>query len=1128
MTELDSNNSEPELTKDVERRIARFKLELALPNSGQPNLPDAKKAVRDEFRSSSKWKRLRCHKISVMAEKEGGVVYALHVGSFIEFDWTWEGAIAFRPHALSDDGDRNIDLADFESSPVEEACLWSGEVLEVDEQNGCLLVKLTNPEDQPTAGPFFVRPYDFLATLESVFHDPIFESLSSELEKRLYAAKGGVYPKVSEWKKVGLDSMVDWWHYAWAILWGPPGTGKTYTTGQQIARVLADPTERILLVSTTNRATDEAAISLGKGTLQTNRTILDQGNTLRIGKGASYSRFVQAELEVMLSGTEAAVLQQLQGLSHQLAAVEDLESRAFLKKKIAELRGKGDESRKKFFDPAVRAIVATAYKAMSFLNDETVRRLLENREAPFTTVFIDEAGLISRAAVAALSLLASRRVVLVGDSKQLAPISRMSRLSTSRQQEWMGSSGLSHLKKVEPHNKAIFLLSQQRRMHPDICKVVSEYQYDGMLKTADDVAKRKSNLPGSLASLPRAFWYILDAEGTDLASIRAERGPGNRSWIRSITIDLMERLLQFDDVRKANGLFISPYKAQANWIGDWLRSHKIESWEASTVHSQQGSEADIVIYDTVNAGSTNWPIVEWQRLVNVGVSRAREMVIFLASISEMEEPHLRMLARLMPAGRFQREGGKLVWEKVECKEQDQLAWSKHIDNAGEADVYGNLGAQINQRKRMKPILSYEQQRLSNLELDGKPRLVRGVAGSGKTVVLSSWLAKTARRITPDSEEKIWAVYANRSLHKLIRESVEAAWKSGGNLFEFPWENVELLHVKDVLAELLPLVSLRVDSFEYEYDRAAEEFLKLSQAVDVLPKCRALFIDEAQDMGPNTLRLLLSLVEQSDNEDPNSRSAHIFYDNAQNVYKRRAPKWSDFGLDMRGRSTIMRESFRSTQQITEYAVNVLHRLVEKEELHDHKELVSLGLLNEVERGTEKWLKVNYNQVQGPLPRYRHFSDHGEVIQKLASDIRYLVTTEGIQPCDICILYNGKDVAEEIESQLTDKLNGLDVELSKQTNRSFERKANTIILTTSQSFKGYESEVVLIPFAERFAISSGEVLAASLYVALTRARSLLAIYTSDDALAAGSRLRGVLRECSDLLAMPPDVEMLEEPK
>ena len=75
---------------------------------------------------------------------------------------------------------------------------------------------------------------------------------------------------------------------------------------------------------------------------------------------------------------------------------------------------------------------------------------------------------------------------------------------------------------------------------------------------------------------------------------------------------------------------------------------------------------------------------------------------------------------------------------------------------------------------MRPVLSQEQQRLSNLELDGKPRLVRGVAGSGKTLVLSNWLAKTAKRLSGERDARIWAVYANRSLHKLLTASIESA------------------------------------------------------------------------------------------------------------------------------------------------------------------------------------------------------------------------------------------------------------------------------------------------------------------------------------------------------------------
>ena len=51
----------------------------------------------------------------------------------------------------------------------------------------------------------------------------------------------------------------------------------------------------------------------------------------------------------------------------------------------------------------------------------------------------------------------------------------------------------------------------------------------------------------------------------------------------------------------------------------------------------------MVVFDTVNAGSCGWPHDEWKRLVNVGLSRAREFVLLLASRAEMNEPYLRPL-----------------------------------------------------------------------------------------------------------------------------------------------------------------------------------------------------------------------------------------------------------------------------------------------------------------------------------------------------------------------------------------------------------------------------------------------------------------------------------------------------
>ena len=404
-------------------------------------------------------------------------------------------------------------------------------------------------------------------------------------------------------------------------------------------------------------------MSLGEAAKTVCPSELESETLLRIGKGASYQVFVNRKLDSMLAGTESEVLSQIDRLAQQLPLFDSWEEKALTRKQIGELRAAGnDQSDRIFVDVDKRVVVATAFKAMSFLRNDAIRVMVENGEAPFTTVFVDEAGLISRSAVAVLSLLAARRVVLVGDSKQLAPISRISRVLPTRQQTWLASSGLSHLGEASDIPTAVHLLTEQHRMHPDVCRVVSAFQYNGILTTPAERADQASTLSPFLANRSRAIWYVLDEEDCDLATIRATRGPGNKSWVRQITKTVLQKLFSDADVRRANGLFISPFKAQANAVGEWLAGWGMNSWESSTVHSQQGSEADIVVFDTVNAGSHTWGVVEWKRLVNVALSRAREAVIVLASRAEMDEPYLRPLKRYLRESLLVQKDGQYTWK----------------------------------------------------------------------------------------------------------------------------------------------------------------------------------------------------------------------------------------------------------------------------------------------------------------------------------------------------------------------------------------------------------------------------------------------------------------------------------
>nr|MCU0720075.1 AAA family ATPase [Pirellula sp.] len=248
---------------------ARFPIQIDLPTAPNAYLADAQHAIKREYRDSVKWKLLRCRKVSLLSKSDSGTIFILHVGHSVEFDWTWEGALAFRPAHIERDRQENQTLFDQNSTEEHEesdSILWTGEVLEVDEATGRIFVSVSNPEFPPTKGSFYVRPFEFLAFLNSVFNEPAFETIRHHLPNRLLATEGGIHPDIKKPRTFGLEHLQTWWNKAWSVLWGPPGTGKTYTTGKQVAEVLADPSERILIVSTTNRATDAVAVSIGRAT----------------------------------------------------------------------------------------------------------------------------------------------------------------------------------------------------------------------------------------------------------------------------------------------------------------------------------------------------------------------------------------------------------------------------------------------------------------------------------------------------------------------------------------------------------------------------------------------------------------------------------------------------------------------------------------------------------------------------------------------------------------------------------------------------------------------------------------------------------------------------------------------
>lgn len=1055
----------------------------------------ARTAIQAEHRQNSQWTTLRCRNTAAVR----GTLWRLTAPDLGSVSWAWEGATALCPR----------DLTDFDPTDPD-TLRWSGAVVSADDATGTLYVDVSHCEgDAPDAGTFLVKPYAYLASLHRLYTDPLFGDIAPALARGLRAAQG--LDSGAACLPTGDPRIAAATSRRWGILWGPPGTGKTYTTGQHVAALW--PEQRVLVISTTNRATDGAALSIARALRDAEPGLVLRDRLVRVGSGADLDRYVPEKLTSLLAGGEVGLRRQLVELRKKRSRTRDPQQRAQLATRLHETRRALEGcSREVFLTASCRVVVTTAFNALRQLTDPDLLALAEAGRAPFDVVVIDEAGLVCRAAVAALSLLAAKQVLLVGDPCQLAPISKMSRLLPPEQAMWLSESALSHLQ-TSGDRAGVCMLQVQHRMHPAIRSVVSQYQYDDLLEDADGLDDARPSV-----GMPRAGWFVLEASAV-LADARAQRGPRGRSWVRPCSTLIFELLLEaHPELASRRVMVVTPFAAHARAVASWVQAQELSGWSASTVHSQQGAEADIVIFDTVSGALPAWPPGEWQRLVNVGLSRARCHVLLLATRGEMAAPWLAPLQDLLVPCALRPGYGGPRW--LELPPVEAVALPGPSPQAADG-----LGAQIAAAKAARPVLSADQERLVGLPLDGGPRLVRGVAGSGKTLVLAHWVARALDE-DPDLQP-LWVVYGNSSLERALADRILDAWRQRCPGRALPWRRVALWHIRDLLRALLPEQGLSLPSDAFDYGSLCKSWLSRQRPRALRPRCAMLFVDEAQDLGPEVLRLLATLAAPPDPARPRWRPMMVFYDHDQNLYQRAAPRWSSLGLAVADRTALLQDGFRSTVPLTTAAVNTLYLLRPPTGSPAYRQLLRRGLVRPTTRSGHRWWEVSLSTVAGPLPELLLEPDREAELLAVTARISRWVLEEGVLPGDIRVLCNAPALRDELLALLAPALESVGFAVAHQTGRTLPADPRTLLITTPHSFKGHDAEVVVIPGLDRFATRRGP-LTHALYVAMTRARSVLLLSGLRSPVEPGGRMVvETLQRVIAAMRSPPPVRLPDAP-
>lgn len=416
--------------------------------------------------------------------------------------------------------------------------------------------------------------------------------------------------------------------YSPSFLWGPPGTGKTTTLGVLVAEYLhANPRARVLLLSTTNHAVDQAIIAVDKA-LETSRRESLRKSIARIG-----SRFVAGQYggrEHLLPVIDKELVRRLAEAEAARPDSADIAAYSAWADKVDALR-KGVRELSLDVLKSVRLAAMTTTRATFSLND---LRLLP----PYDLVLFDEASQVGLSHALALMPL-GRGSLFAGDPRQLSPIVRSPQRNA---QYWLGRPPFA-LKPIE--GDSICFLDEQSRMAEPICSLISHVFYDGALK----VAKKEGADPDWLAKRRLSIETFGPDDHVAVCSIPSD-GSWSQNYRGPIRFDSAERIVELVSNAVLQGIepkqqliVLTPFRAQRALIRQRLARAGIRGVRVNTVHRAQGSEVPIVIFDPADGANAFLLNDVARRLINVALSRAQAKIILCLSQGDLANPLFKQI-----------------------------------------------------------------------------------------------------------------------------------------------------------------------------------------------------------------------------------------------------------------------------------------------------------------------------------------------------------------------------------------------------------------------------------------------------------------------------------------------------
>jgi superfamily I DNA/RNA helicase len=231
---------------------------------------------------------------------------------------------------------------------------------------------------------------------------------------------------------------------------------------------------------------------------------------------------------------------------------------------------------------------------------------------------------------------------------------------------------------------------------------------------------------------------------------------------------------------------------------------------------------------------------------------------------------------------------------------------------------------------------------------------------------------------------------------------------------------------------------------------------------------AIVIDETQDLGPQALRLLRSMIASNPND--------LFFvgDGHQRIYTRNRAAMSKCGIDIRGRSKKLYLNYRTTDEIRKQAVAVL-------------EGCDIDDLDDGHDETKRYKSLSH----GPVPKVIDVLSHEDAMSNAVNLVKEWAVLDGADAAEsVCVIAPSKKARDALASSFQNL--GLDAAVIDE-NQNAAAARGAIYFATMHRAKGLEFDRVIVVAPKAYL---GDPLETDskrklIYVALTRAKKEAAL-------------------------------------